>query len=57
MGFDSTAEFLEQQAKEDEERRAEQERQRRMMENFGGNIPEQLRDSTFKRPEPPFSGR
>ena len=50
MGVDSSSAFLQRREEEERERRESQERQRRMMENFT-NIPDQLRQSYFKRPE------
>src|SRR4029078_5345061 len=54
MGIDSAAECLQRREKDERERRESQERQRRIMENFT-NIPDQLRQSYFKRPELPFN--
>ena len=56
MGVDSSSAFLQRREEEERERRESQERQRRMMENFT-NIPDQLRQSYFKRPELPFNSR
>ena len=56
MGVDSSSAFLQRREEEERERRESQERQRRMMENFT-NIPDQLRQSYFKRPEVPFNSR
>ena len=56
MGIDSSSAFLQRREEEERERRESQERQRRMMENFT-NIPDQLRQSYFKRPELPFNSR
>src|SRR6476620_12630154 len=56
MGVDSSSAFLQRREEEERERRETQERQRRMMENFT-NIPDQLRQSYFKRPEIPFNSR
>ncbi len=56
MGVDSSSAFLQRREEEDRERRESQERQRRMMENFT-NIPDQLRQSYFRRPELPFNSR
>ena len=46
--FDSAAVSLQRREEEERERREMWERQRRMMENFT-NIPDQLRESYFKR--------
>jgi hypothetical protein len=54
--FDSAAASLQRREEEDRERREMWERQRRMMENFT-NIPDQLRQSYFRRPEIPFNSR
>ena len=56
MGVDSSSAFLQRREEEERERRESQERQRRMMENFT-NIPDQLRQSYFKRPDLPFNSR
>ena len=56
MGVDSSSAFLQRREEEERERRESQERQRRMMENFT-NIPDQLRQSYFRRPEIPFNSR
>jgi len=56
MGVDSSSAFLQRREEDERERRESQERQRRMMENFT-NIPDQLRQSYFKRPEIPFNSR
>ena len=56
MGVDSSSEFFQRREEEDRERRESQERQRRMMENFT-NIPDQLRESYFRRPDSPRSSR
>jgi|SRR5215467_13406785 len=50
--FDSAAASLQRREEEDRERREMWERQRRMMENFT-NIPDQLRESYFKRADSP----
>ena len=46
--FDSAAASIQRREEEERERREVWERQRRMMENFT-NIPEQLRESYFRR--------
>ena len=56
MGVDSSSAFLQRREEEERERQESQERQRRMMENFT-NIPDQLRQSYFKRPDLPFNSR
>ena len=56
MGVDSSSAFLQRREEEDRERRESQERQRRMMENFT-NIPDQLRESYFRRADSPRSSR
>jgi hypothetical protein len=56
MGVDSASAFLQRREEEERERRESWERQRRMMENFT-NIPEQLRESYFRRPDIPFNSR
>src|SRR6476661_6831924 len=56
MGVDSSSAFLQRREEEERERRESQERQRRMMENFT-NIPDQLRDSYFRRADSPRSFR
>ena len=50
--FDSAAASLQRREEEDRERREMWERQRRMMENFT-NIPDQLRETYFKRADSP----
>ena len=50
--FDSAASSLQRREEEERERREMWERQRRMMENFT-NIPDQLRESYFKRADSP----
>lgn len=54
--FDSAAESLQRRAEEEQERRELWERQRRVMENFT-NIPDQLRESYFKRADSPRYSR
>ena len=57
MGVDSSSAFLQRREEDANENGAElDKRQRRMMENFT-NIPDQLRQSYFKRPEIPFNSR
>jgi hypothetical protein len=46
--FDSAASSIQRREEEERERREIWERQRRMMENFA-NLPEQLRESYFRR--------
>jgi hypothetical protein len=52
MGFDDTSEFLKRKDDEAREQREIWQRQRRMMDNFT-NVPDQLRDSYFRRADGP----
>jgi hypothetical protein len=50
--LDSASEFFQRRQEEEQERRDILERQRRMMENYT-NIPDQLRESYFRRADRP----
>src|SRR6476660_10069454 len=52
LGVGSSSAFLQRREEDERERRESPERQRRMMENFT-NIPDQLRQSYFRRADSP----